>query len=1378
MDNYRWVMNRAGLVNFWYYDEEEFYFSDGKLLLRGSNGSGKSVTMQSFIPLLLDGNKSPERLDPFGSRARKLENYLLGEEETGKDESTGYIYLEFKKENSQKYLTIGMGLNARRGKALSSWGFVISDGRRIGKDIFLYKDISEKVPLSKKEFKNRIADGGEISESQSEYMAMVNKYLFGFDEIEDYDELIKLLIQLRTPKLSKDFRPTVIYEIMNNSLQPLSDDDLRPMSEAIENMDSIKNRLEELKMSHKATERIKNSYDQYNKYIIFEKSKNFIKSQDTLKKQIKDKDELQQRKEMYDTEHKEEEEKIINLEIQQKTLEEKKRELQKHDSYRIKEEIAGLDAALLELSKEKNQKQNMLDRKKAKEKELYSEIKELEEKESYQSNLVIKKLDEMNEMADDFKFDEQYFMRDELLEDIKKKYDFSYVNNQINAYRDKIIKAKKALSEEKIKNNEYDKALLELERSKTAKDESNKELERSKLLFSETKEEFIEKMYSWEKENKELKISKDTKIEVARKINMYGDTITYDDIIGDIRKEYNSFESAYNKEINRLSTQKEQHQKELKEKEELLKEWKNKKDPEPVREAKVVLNRERLAKENIPFIPFYMAVDFQQNLTEEEKGKLEEALIDMGILDALIIPNKYKKRVFEMDKDMADKYLFASPKYLMHELSLKLKAEKASVDGISEQDVENVLKSVLIDEQEELTYLNEKGEFGIGLIRGKVSNSYIPKFIGASARKRFRDEMIQIIMAEKEEIEKLILKIEREMDNINQKLNVLKEEYSLFPDKRDLEAALSQLKEAEFYYKTCLEAVEDKEQIAEKTYKALQEIRQKVHSLTYNLELPANLEVFEDAEEDSNTYKELLSELEKEHLILLQYVHNKQAAQQRKEEIDNDIDEFSYDLTKIDIKTKQSEEKKKSLIDQLQISGFEEIENEISKCIELLKKLPEEIKEASRKSERAKSNFSQACERLETLNRDIDFQMNLNEIYKEGFKEEYMLEYIFKKDEEQDLYKSAKDIYNELKYMEKQDKNKDDYIKNLQDKYHDNRQYMTEYSLRIEYIFVKSTENENEQLSEAILSQKRFEIMGRVRGKYVNFYSLIDYIEEGILENEKLLRDSDRQLFEDILAKNISKKIRAKIYHSEEWVKKMNSLMESMNTSSGLSFSLSWRNKSAETEEQLDTKELVQLLRKDGNLLTENEINKLSSHFRSKISEARRETEESNKTLTFHSIMKEVLDYRKWFEFRLFFKKTNENRKEMTNNAFDKFSGGEKAMAMYVPLFSAVYAKYEGARKDCPRMISLDEAFAGVDENNIRDMFRLLSELELNFIINSQILWGDYDTVKSLSICELVRPNNANFVTVLRYNWNGKVKELIVNEGEYYEQEEVAATMQ
>ena len=62
-------------------------------------------------------------------------------------------------------------------------------------------------------------------------------------------------------------------------------------------------------------------------------------------------------------------------------------------------------------------------------------------------------------------------------------------------------------------------------------------------------------------------------------------------------------------------------------------------------------------------------------------------------------------------------------------------------------------------------------------------------------------------------------------------------------------------------------------------------------------------------------------------------------------------------------------------------------------------------------------------------------------------------------------------------------------------------------------------------------------------------------------------------------------------------------------------------------------------------------------------------------------------------------------------------------MSMYVPLFSAVVAKYAGARQDAPYLISLDEAFAGVDEMNIRDMFRLMVKFDFNFMINSQILW-------------------------------------------------------
>ena len=79
---------------------------------------------------------------------------------------------------------------------------------------FLYKDSGEKgYTFKKKNWKNRIGDGGRVIDRQVDYMEYVNRQIFGFETTEEYKEMIDLLIQLRTPKLSKDFKPSVINDI-------------------------------------------------------------------------------------------------------------------------------------------------------------------------------------------------------------------------------------------------------------------------------------------------------------------------------------------------------------------------------------------------------------------------------------------------------------------------------------------------------------------------------------------------------------------------------------------------------------------------------------------------------------------------------------------------------------------------------------------------------------------------------------------------------------------------------------------------------------------------------------------------------------------------------------------------------------------------------------------------------------------------------------------------------------------------------------------------------------------------------------------------------------------------------------------------------------
>ena len=267
----RWKMSRIGFVNFWLYDEEDFAFNDGKLLLRGQNGSGKSITTQSFIPFVLDGDRTPSRLDPFGSSDRKMEYYFLGEE--GKDESTGYLFLEFKKEETGEYRTIGIGQRAKRGKPMDFWGFVILDGKRIGYDFWLYKEVgSSKIPYDKRELKSALGEENFFTDSQSEYKKHVNQYIFGFRKEEQYEQFIKLLVKVRAPKLSKEFKPTKVYEILNDSLQTLTDEDLRAMVEAMEKMDEIQDSLDMLKRAFDDVRIIRNEYTRYNQYMLARKA--------------------------------------------------------------------------------------------------------------------------------------------------------------------------------------------------------------------------------------------------------------------------------------------------------------------------------------------------------------------------------------------------------------------------------------------------------------------------------------------------------------------------------------------------------------------------------------------------------------------------------------------------------------------------------------------------------------------------------------------------------------------------------------------------------------------------------------------------------------------------------------------------------------------------------------------------------------------------------------------------------------------------------------------------------------------------------------------------------------------------------------------------
>ncbi len=1359
MEN-RWKINKIGLLNYWWYDEEEFYFSDGRMILRGTNGSGKSVTMQSFIPLLLDGKKTPERLDPFGNKARKIEEYVLGYGDDIKEENTSYLYMEFNKPNTENYITIGIGLRGKKGQPINFWGFLLNDGRRIKEDFFLYKEVENKIPLTKLELKNRIGLGGKVVETQKEYMEMVNENIFHFETIEEYEEFIKLLIEIRTPKLSKGegFRPSTVLEIMSNSLQGLSDEDLRPVSESIENMNKTKEQLKFLESSKKAIDNIMVDYRKYNECVLYSKAKQYVEENKKYKDILNEEKLLQDKIVLDKKEYEEVNREIEDIDAKIKVVEFKEQELSKSEIWNLEKNLQELKVKKREIEKSLEEKNMKKEAQEVENRKKENTIKQNNSKYDEYKNEFDNITSKIEEKASECFYDEYFFAIDEIKKNINTQYNYSSLRYDLKKYIDRIEDAKIIIEQVATMEKMYDDMEKSFEVSKNKKIKQDNIVLQNRRSLEDEKGKFIEDMYKWEASNVILKITQEDKIKIAQNVRNYGEKSGYDDIKIEVSNAYSKIDAKLlEKEIEEKQV-KNENEKKLNDIKTEIEEWKNQKEPEPIREKAVVENRIKLQEMKIPFIPLYKAVEFKPEVDESTRNNIEAALMDMGLLDALIIPKEYHNKIQEIDNNFVDKYLVGNPKEFKHDLSQILKIDLPENYEIKKEEVYNVLKTIFLDDINDENYIDEKGIYKIGLLRGKADSKKVAQYIGVITRKRYKEQKIEELLKMKEEI---ILEIEKsneilaKIENDKQKLKL---ELENFIPKNDLEEKYNNLRVSINDLQSIENEIKTKQ---EELYIKFEEIKNKkilLEEKTNKLKFKKTVEVYKEILECVYEIKDLIYELEKMHNNLINTYQKIEIIKENLEQNLLALDDILYDINKLNLENNVIEKKIKAN-EELMTDDIYEVKKQMEECIKAKQELPKKRDELRDKSVSLRKDIENNTQKNIEISEKVQFLSKTSKILQENFKIELDLKYVVESYEE--ITKEANRILKEYQKFEKDAYPVSHYLDNLSIKCRENAEYLVDYNLTIEdinRIDIDSISDENQFLS-LYARRTRKDVKCYVKGQKVNLIRLEKEVIENITETNMLIEEDDRILFEEILTNTVGRKIRERIYHAKQWVKAMNDLMESIDTTSKLSFSLNWRPKVATDETEVDTKELVDILNSDVKILRQEEVTKVANHFRSKFAKAEQRQKEEMKS--FHNIMKEVLDYRTWFEFQFNYKKGNDTKKELTNNAFFKLSGGEKALAMYIPLFAAVVAKYDSARKDTPRIISLDEAFAGVDDSNIRDMFRILTKLDLEYIINSQVLWGEYDTIPSLAINELISDPKIKVVSVIRYLWNGHVRELL-----------------
>ena len=260
----RWKPLRAGLVDMFYYDQEEFWFHDGRLLLRGNNGTGKSKVLALTLPFLLDGDLAPHRVEPDGDRQKRMEwNLLLGGRHPS-PERLGYTWLEFGRkgaDGTEEFCTIGCGLKAVTGRGIARhWFFVTS--QRPGGELRLLPD--SRVPLTREKLREEIGSRGFVYDRAADYRRAVDEHLFGLGP-HRYEALVNLLVQLRQPQLSKKPDEKLLSRALTEALPPLSPGLVTTVAEAFRGLDEERDALRSLAEARQAATDFLAHYRRYAK---------------------------------------------------------------------------------------------------------------------------------------------------------------------------------------------------------------------------------------------------------------------------------------------------------------------------------------------------------------------------------------------------------------------------------------------------------------------------------------------------------------------------------------------------------------------------------------------------------------------------------------------------------------------------------------------------------------------------------------------------------------------------------------------------------------------------------------------------------------------------------------------------------------------------------------------------------------------------------------------------------------------------------------------------------------------------------------------------------------------------------------------------------
>ncbi|MEC3977965.1 TIGR02680 family protein [Amycolatopsis sp. H20-H5] len=1309
----RWTPTRAGILNVWRYYDEVFEFHKGRLLLHGPNGTGKSKALELLLPFLFDANLRANRLSTFGTGERTMHWNLMGEGATGTTR-VGYVWLEFNRGNDS-WFTCGARLQATAHTKTVHVDYFTSE-RRVGLPAGLKIVTDSGQPLTKAALQDELGELGAVHDTSADYRAAVRATLFPGLTEQRYDALITALLQLRMPKLSQRLDPALLSTLLSRALPPLGEGEIAELAEGFERLDRQREQLKVLDAEAEAARRLATQQRGYAQRVLRASAGTLVSATSELTRLTRTARESEDAYKEAVLKHEEAAKLAEELETRSEQLGARIEGLKDSDEYKqgreldkLREQARAAQAAAT-LKRQVAEAKRRVAEADAQQAEIAADLAVQGEKAESEAGADAARAAErarLGGVSEEMAANPQTG-RKLLRAAVRSRQE------QIDVVRAAVGAHESSIDRRHAAEDALEQVRADLAEAMGKRDELAK-------AYTDVVREQVRKLREWAGSCVELAFpDADALAECAESepsVLEFVDTVAAL-VLQEITVEQTTVaaeRAAANEALAVLVDERRQLREDV--------------DLPPV--APVGRTTDRSTMDGAPF---WKLVSFVDGVSAWQQAGVEAALQASGLLDAWV-PSHGAIEVVGHDTFIETDFPAVTGS---ESLASVLRPEPGG--AVPVELVARLLAGIAYGETvpgRHSAAIGADGRWRLANASGSWDKGEV-SYIGTVAREQARQRRLAELTAKIGELGAVIAEFDSRLVVLAGRRTKLAAERSGRPGHAPLEAASTALNHADSRVSAADRAVA---RVVEQLAACEQAVRTAVKELTFTASengLPAERDGLDALAEAVGVFRDVADNWLDVHAKMVA-VKDKSAERAEQARRSAEAAEESAEDALTAERDAGGLAEKLEAIDSTIGVDYQEVLAEVGR-------LRDEAADVKLRTKDVAKELHQLATRLGSL----DTQRSIDEDTRKAAVDardgaasrfRHLASGSFPVDAGLELeagestrasLEGARAVAAKWPNLPHGSKNLGDALHRLTEEVYSSREILSDRAdLELE------TDGDVGVFSAA------------VNGMRVGASELLDILRAEAERSRGDITGAERELFDQTLTGDTRRHLAARIRQAGALVDAMNERLEQVRTASNVAVRLVWQ---VRDDLPTGTKAARELLLKDPVRLSDADRESLHRFFRDRIEEAKAD----DTATSWEQQLAQVFDYTSWHQFVVKIDRANgAGWQLLTKKLHGALSGGEKAIALHLPLFAAVAAHYQAVQEG-PRIILLDEVFVGVDTANRGQIFGLLASLDLDLLLTSDHEWCDYQELPGIAIHKLITGGDGDdAVTTVRFVWDG-----------------------